>query len=222
MVVLPGALLCTAAIVLATPAPAEAVTVFKGRWLCKDRGHVAPIREARVQLVRVIGDSDRVVDRGWTRPDHGSFSLKAPSRVRANHYVLLELRDRQGARLSCKRVRQVRVWAAETCGDPRYRPRDFALSCDGAFRIEALRWGSWDAEYARGRGTAVVNTCRPDCSRGTYVRYPVAVRLSDARTCESTGLRQYRRFAYTFSRGVPAYHDRRESRRLNCTFFDRG
>ena len=72
---------------------------------------------------------------------------------------------------------QGRVLLLYNCERGRYKPRTVIVTCaDANFRVRAIQWSSWTANEARGRGTALVNDCDPDCAGGTFRRYPVRLR----------------------------------------------
>jgi hypothetical protein len=72
---------------------------------------------------------------------------------------------------------QGRVLLLYNCERGRYKPRRLIVTCaDSNFRVRNIAWSSWTADQARGRGTALVNDCDPDCAGGTFRRYPVRLR----------------------------------------------
>ena len=72
---------------------------------------------------------------------------------------------------------QGRVLLLYNCERGRYKPRTVIVTCaDANFRVRAIQWSSWTANEARGRGTALVNDCNPNCAGGTFRRYPVRLR----------------------------------------------
>jgi hypothetical protein len=78
------------------------------------------------------------------------------------------------------------------------------LACadDNAVLI-ALRWSSFGGSSAQGKGTLETNTCTPSCAQGKFVRYPVAVKAGDRRTCKS-GLRVYNEVTLRFTGRAPS------------------
>jgi len=49
--------------------------------------------------------------------------------------------------------------------------------------IHTVRWQSWNAERALGRGVFSQNLCTPDCATGNFVHYRVSIRLFRPRVC---------------------------------------
>jgi hypothetical protein len=92
------------------------------------------------------------------------------------------------------------------CRHERVRPRAIVVTCaDANFRIGRIAWAAWTAHGARGRGTAHVNDCTTTCVQGRFHSYRgVTVRLSHPVTCTTTGVRQFTRLRYVFTRGRPS------------------
>ena len=92
------------------------------------------------------------------------------------------------------------------CRTERIRPRAIVVTCaDANFRIGRIAWAAWTARGARGRGTAHVNDCTPSCVQGRFHSYRgVTVRLSHPVTCTATGVRQFTRLRYVFTRTRPS------------------
>jgi hypothetical protein len=63
------------------------------------------------------------------------------------------------------------------CERGKFKPRKIIITCaDANFRVKGLTWSSWTRQEARGRGTAVVNDCEPNCAEGTFHNYPIRLR----------------------------------------------
>jgi len=59
-----------------------------------------------------------------------------------------------------------------------------------------IRWTSWNATSAGGRGTVWINQCRPNCAAGNYVTYPVTLQAFQV----SNG--RYTRLTLSYRRGT--------------------
>lgn len=72
---------------------------------------------------------------------------------------------------------QNRVLLIYNCKRGKYKPTTVIVSCaDANFRVRGIQWSSWTRREARGRGTALVNDCDPNCAEGTFHRYPIHLR----------------------------------------------
>jgi hypothetical protein len=72
---------------------------------------------------------------------------------------------------------QDRVLLIYNCERGRYKPSTVIVTCaDANVRVRAIQWSSWTAREARGRGTALVNDCQPNCAGGRFRRYPIRLR----------------------------------------------
>jgi hypothetical protein len=83
------------------------------------------------------------------------------------------------------------------------RPKTLTLACadDNAVLI-GLRWASFGGAVANASGTLETNTCTPNCAQGKFVRYPVAVKAGDPRTCK-TRVRVYNEVTLRFTGRAP-------------------
>lgn len=91
-----------------------------------------------------------------------------------------------------------------TCsGRPANRPRSFGLSCgDDADSLARLHWSSWNPGRAVAQGTQRIDSCLPNCARGTSTRYRVTVILSGSeRVARHARERRYAKITLR-------YHDR--------------
>jgi len=83
-------------------------------------------------------------------------------------------------------------------GKTHVRPRAIVIACgDGNFFLTGLSWTRWTAHGAAANGTGHLNDCTPDCARGHFHRYRVAVRLFRPITCASKQ-RRFTRLSYRF------------------------
>jgi hypothetical protein len=90
------------------------------------------------------------------------------------------------------------------CTTAASRPKLLTLTCaDGNTVIKGLRWSSFGARSAQGKGTFVTNTCEPNCAAGKDVSYPVAVKATSPRTCKK-GVRVYNKLTVTFTGRKPS------------------
>jgi hypothetical protein len=72
---------------------------------------------------------------------------------------------------------QNRVLLIYNCKRGKYKPTTVIVTCaDANFRVRGIQWSSWTRREARGRGTALVNDCDPNCAEGTFHRYPIHLR----------------------------------------------
>jgi len=84
------------------------------------------------------------------------------------------------------------------------RPKTLTLACgDGNTVLSGLRWSSFGGASASAKGTLEMNTCTPNCAAGKVVKYPVAVRADDQRTCRS-GVRVYNKLTLQFTGRTPS------------------
>src|SRR4051794_38491898 len=59
-----------------------------------------------------------------------------------------------------------------------YKPGRIVVTCaDAGFVLRHLKWSSWGARSAHGRGIASINNCEPNCAHGKFVPYAVKVKL---------------------------------------------
>jgi hypothetical protein len=90
------------------------------------------------------------------------------------------------------------------CTNAGSRPKTLTLTCaDANAVLSGLRWSSFGGASALATGTLALNTCTPDCARGKLVRYPVAVKANDPRTCKA-GLRVYDKVTLRFTGRAPS------------------
>ena len=70
-----------------------------------------------------------------------------------------------------------------------YRPTAIPISCaDGAEYVGGLTWSYWGPDHATGTGLLNVNSCTPDCARGTATATHVSVNLSNPEPSRTQGM----------------------------------
>jgi hypothetical protein len=113
---------------------------------------------------------------------------------------------------------QGRVLLLYNCERGRYKPRRVIITCaDANFRARGITWSRWTTTAARGKGTALVNDCKPNCANGTFKSYPVRLRAFRPREtggCVPHSL--FTRLGWRFPKGKPAGFDREGTARLVC------
>jgi hypothetical protein len=82
------------------------------------------------------------------------------------------------------------------------RPKAVDFCGDGAFFLRRIRWSSWGSSSAVAAAVAHQDDCLPDCARGRYRVYAVAVWLTRVRECSDSRI-QFTRLAYEFLVGHP-------------------
>ena len=66
------------------------------------------------------------------------------------------------------------------CEYPVHKPSTIMIMCgDGGILVQKIKWQSWSAKGAAGRGIWVENLCEPSCVEGKIVTAPVNVNLSN-------------------------------------------
>ena len=109
----------------------------------------------------------------------------------------------------------VRVFFPVDCEHNVFKPRSITVTCaDANFRLTNVRWTSYTASSARGRATARIDTCEPDCVSGTFRTYRVTVTLTRARQCGDVP--QFTRLAVIFQGSPPQGFERAERQRFGC------
>ena len=92
----------------------------------------------------------------------------------------------------------------------RTRPRALVIACaDANFAVDHIRWSSWTATRAVGRGTAHENDCKPNCAAGRFHAFPITIRLSKVVHCIA-GRPEFARVAWSGRRNG--------SETLTCSF----
>lgn len=90
------------------------------------------------------------------------------------------------------------------CSKAASKPKTLTLTCgDGNTYLKALSWSSFGGSTAQGKGTFVIDLCKPNCAQGKNASYPASVKATGSRTCRG-GLRVYRRLTLTFTGRKPA------------------
>ena len=66
-------------------------------------------------------------------------------------------------------------------------PPSLVVTCaDSGIQLKDVQWQAWGTPIASGAGTAVVNSCDPDCASGTVAEYAgTQVKLSAIKDCGS-------------------------------------
>jgi hypothetical protein len=77
---------------------------------------------------------------------------------------------------------------AGAVGPAQIRPAQLALSADGTLEVSGVTWNAWGGSRATGSGTAEYHGCTPSCAAARVHHAPVAITLSNVRTCKG---RQY-------------------------------
>ncbi|HSD79993.1 MAG TPA: hypothetical protein VLB47_05005 [Solirubrobacteraceae bacterium] len=96
----------------------------------------------------------------------------------------------------------------DRCDYPSRRPRRIVIACgDGNFGLRGLRWRHWNRGVAVARGNAYANDCAPDCARGHFESYRVAVRAYRPRKM-GRGHYTYTRLRIRFVGAAPSGHSR--------------
>jgi hypothetical protein len=78
---------------------------------------------------------------------------------------------------------------AGAVGKAQSRPGQLALSADGTLEVTGVTWQAWGGSRATGSGTAEYHGCTPSCGAARTHHAPVAITLSNPRTCK--GRRYY-------------------------------
>jgi hypothetical protein len=69
-------------------------------------------------------------------------------------------------------------------GPAQVRPSQLALSADGSLEVNGVTWHAWGGPRAIGTGTAEYHGCTPNCAAAPVHHVPVAITLSNVRTCK--------------------------------------
>lgn len=84
------------------------------------------------------------------------------------------------------------------CNKSVSKPTTITLTCaDANTALNKLSWSSFGGATAKGKGTLVVNTCKPNCAAGKNVSYPVGIVATGSKKC--TGASVYSKIALTFT-----------------------
>ncbi len=98
------------------------------------------------------------------------------------------------------------------------RPKTLTLTCaDANTVLTGLRWRSFGGANALATGTLQTNTCTPNCASGKFVRYPVAVKANDLRTCKA-GVRVYNKVTLRFTGRAPSSAGSLKHWTLGCPY----
>lgn len=84
------------------------------------------------------------------------------------------------------------------CNKSASRPKTLTLTCgDGNTYLKGMSWSSSGGATAKGKGTFVTNTCKPNCAEGKNVSYPVSVVATGSKKCK--GVKVYAKLSLTFT-----------------------
>lgn len=72
-------------------------------------------------------------------------------------------------------------------------PKEIDFSADGGNVVTDIRWLSWTARGATGRGTSAIESCVPDCAQGAVSYVPATITLSAPFDGEFTVLTETRK-----------------------------
>jgi hypothetical protein len=87
-------------------------------------------------------------------------------------------------------------------GKPRVKPASVVLACaDGNFSVAKLAWTGWGQAFTAGRGTGMVNDCKPNCAAGHFHSYPVILLATGRQNCHSNPA--YASITYAFITQAP-------------------
>jgi hypothetical protein len=104
------------------------------------------------------------------------------------------------------------------CTSASSRPKTLTLTCaDANTVLTGLRWTSFGGANALATGTLQTNTCTPNCASGKFVRYTVAVKANDPRTCKA-GVRVYNKVTLRFTGRAPSSAGSLEHWTLGCPY----
>jgi len=97
------------------------------------------------------------------------------------------------------------------------RPRSIMLACgDGNFYLTRITWTFWGMRRALGIGVGHQNDCLPDCARGHFHTYRVAVGLDRAMECAAQKVAQFTRASWAFTAAKPRTVARSGTESFRC------
>jgi hypothetical protein len=109
----------------------------------------------------------------------------------------------------------LRVFFPGDCVTNAYKPTSLTVFCgDGGMPITKIRWSSYGAKQAAGRGVASVNDCDPDCASGTSTNYRARIKLTRVRQCGDVP--QFTRLRVTFVGKAPKGFKRGVRQSVQC------
>jgi hypothetical protein len=110
---------------------------------------------------------------------------------------------------------QLRVFFPGDCQTNAYKPKSLTVFCgDGGMPIAKIRWSSYGAKQATGRGVASVNDCDPNCAAGTSSNYRARIKLTRVRQCGDVP--QFTRLRVTFVGKAPKGFKRGVRQSFQC------
>jgi hypothetical protein len=96
------------------------------------------------------------------------------------------------------------VLLISNCKDAKYKPLTVIIACgDAGLVAKELIWSSWTHKTAHAAGTGDIKTCVPDCASGGTASGPIALTLTNPRTC-SDGRRLFSKLRYRWTATPPA------------------
>jgi hypothetical protein len=97
-----------------------------------------------------------------------------------------------------------KVFFASNCTNSKYKPHHLIAACgDAGLVVNGIAWSTYGTKTALGDGTAVTNTCKPDCAAGHFRDDPASVKLYRPRFCQNVGLFHFTRLLVTYTNGKP-------------------
>lgn len=101
------------------------------------------------------------------------------------------------------------------CGPLVSAPKSLVLACaDANYSLSKLTWHAWGKAAATATGTAVANTCTPNCAAGKFRSYPVTVTAGGLKPCGRAKV--YTRLTLVYPGKRPAGIAARDTQTLNC------
>jgi hypothetical protein len=102
------------------------------------------------------------------------------------------------------------------CNKAASKPKTLTLTCgDGNTYLKNLSWSSFGGSAAQGKGTFVIDLCKPNCAQGKSASYPASAKATGSRACKG-GLHVYRKLTLTFTGRKPASSKRLSSWTMLC------
>lgn len=100
-------------------------------------------------------------------------------------------------------------WVTSNCKSEHYKPKTIIVACaDASDRLHNLKWSSWGARNAMGKGTLTYNTCVPNCASGHNVSFSVKVTLSKVKSCRGHKHKIFSHAALSYIGKQPKHADK--------------
>jgi hypothetical protein len=97
-----------------------------------------------------------------------------------------------------------KVYFPSKCTNARYKPSHVVAACaDNGLVVNGIQWSHWGQKSAAGSGTAVTNTCHPNCAAGHFRNDPAKVNLFRPRLCSALGIKLFTRLKITYPTSRP-------------------